>query len=98
VERRSFVVLWVPAQARQRVGFAVSRQVRGAVERNRCRRRLREAYRLSRPTDAPPAGIVVVGRPEALRVPFPGLCAEMSGALRQVAAEAGRMDTGSRVR
>ena len=43
-ERGSFVVLWRPAKGR-RVGFAVSRQLRGAARRNRARRRIREAYR-----------------------------------------------------
>src|SRR5262249_31353201 len=47
VDRSSLIVLWAEAPAR-RVGFAVSRQVGGAVKRNRVRRRLREAYRAAR--------------------------------------------------
>ena len=37
--------LWVPRRGPARAGFAVSRQIRGAVRRNRARRRLRAAYR-----------------------------------------------------
>ena len=41
-------ILWREGVDARRVGFAVSRQVRSAVERNRVRRRLREAYRATR--------------------------------------------------
>jgi ribonuclease P protein component len=63
-----------------RVGVAVSRRLRGAVNRNRVRRRLREAARahlLPRGSASPETGIgydvVLVGRPAALELPLPVL-------------------------
>ena len=74
-------MLWRETAEPTRVGFAVSRQVRGAVLRNRARRRLREAYRAAR-TEAPPrTAFVVIGRPAALRERFAALTLEMRSAL-----------------
>lgn len=60
-----------------RVGVTASRQIRGAVARNRARRRLREAARLTLLRDgsiAPEPGIsfdvVLIARPPALTVAF----------------------------
>src|SRR5262245_30589649 len=72
INRPLMVVLWhrtEPDQAGQ-VGFTVSRQVRGAVARNRVKRRLREAYRESRDARPPGVSLVVVGRPGVLREPM----------------------------
>ena len=69
-----------------RVGFAVSRQLKNAVQRNRARRRLREAYRASR--DAAPAQgtMVIVGRPAALTEPFAVLTGQLRAALAAIPA------------
>jgi ribonuclease P protein component len=75
-ERASFVALWQRAGER-RVGFAVSRHVRGAVARNRVRRRIREAYRqirLQMPSDV---AVVIVARPVAATLPLPALVDDM---------------------
>jgi len=84
-ERGSFVVLWRPAKGR-RVGFAVSRQLRGAARRNRARRRIREAYRQVREQMAPDLEMVVVARPSAATRPFPELIDDM----RRLAEALGR--------
>ncbi len=59
--------------------------MRGAVRRNRLKRRLREAYRATR-ADAPASvAMVLVGRPGALTVEFDVLMREMReafGAMR----------------
>src|SRR5438132_9792171 len=48
IDRPSMTVLWRATEEPRRAGFAVSRQIRGSVQRNRARRRLREAYRAMR--------------------------------------------------
>jgi ribonuclease P protein component len=60
-----------------RVGVTASRQIRGAVARNRARRRLREAARLTLLQDGsiPPGpgisfDVVLIARPPALTVAF----------------------------
>ena len=73
---------------RWRVGVTVSRRLRGAVRRNRVRRRLREAARSSLlPAAAvastastastascePGYDVVLIGRPAALEAPWPAL-------------------------
>ena len=70
VERPAFVALWIPTPGRQKVGFTVSRQVRGAVKRNRARRRLRAAFRQERAALPSDISVVFVGRPLVLSVSF----------------------------
>lgn len=60
-----------------RVGVTVSRKLRRAVDRNRARRRLREAVRRRLPPAGTPAerrppgyDIVLIGRPAVLDVPL----------------------------
>jgi len=90
VERRAFVLLWVPSRGAGRAGFTVSRQIRGAVRRNRARRRLREAYR-----SIGPAGrgrgveAVFIARRWALDVPLAELRGDMERALGAVRGSAG---------
>jgi ribonuclease P protein component len=74
------------------VGVTVSRAVKGAVNRNRARRRLREASRLVLlGTDSPLADVgirydvVLIARPAALEVSFADLKAEASRAARKLA-------------
>jgi len=81
------------ADAHLRVAVAVSRNVRGAVRRNRVRRRLREAARaalLAGDSETPDLGIgydvVVIARPAALDAAFPDLVAAMHAVRRRLAA------------
>jgi ribonuclease P protein component len=76
IEGPTFVALWRRAE-RRRVGFAVSRQLRGAVQRNRARRRIREAYRQVRGLIAEDVELVVVARARAATRPFPELVEDM---------------------
>ena len=80
------IVLWRASQGPRRAGFAVGRQIRGAVRRNRTRRRLREAYRAAR--DVAPAGVdvVVIGRSAALTRSLSALIDDMREAFRAMAA------------
>ena len=86
IDRPSMIVLWRETVVPRRAGFAVSRQVRGAVARNRVRRRLREAYRAARDAAPPGVDLVIVGRPGALRARFAALVAELRAALATIAA------------
>src|SRR5207253_9491171 len=84
IDRPSMIVLWRATAEPRRAGFAVSRQVRGAVQRNRARRRLREAYRAMRDAAPAHAALVIIGRPGALREPFTALATELRGALAAI--------------
>jgi ribonuclease P protein component len=53
-----------------RIGFTVSRAHGGAVVRNRMKRRLREAVRLSRPTVGPNADVVINPKKAVLTLEF----------------------------
>lgn len=71
------------------MGFAVSRQIRGAVPRNRARRRIREAYRQVRARMVDDVALVVVARPSAATRPFSELVEDMQR-LAEILAQAPR--------
>ena len=83
---RAIVAFAVPSSSGGwRVGVTVSRRLRGAVDRNRLRRRLREAARASllpRPassgiqSDDGGFDVVLIGRPAALDLPLAALSEE----------------------
>jgi ribonuclease P protein component len=72
-------------EERVRIGFTVSRKVGNAVERNRVRRRLREAVRLYA-QDLVRAGhdYVVIGRRAALTESFARIVADLEAAFRRI--------------
>lgn len=78
-------------QAHPRVGVSVSRRIRGAVHRNRARRRLREAARLNLLGDDSPLvqggktyDVVLIARPAALTAPFADLLRDTRAFARRV--------------
>ena len=85
---RAMVAFAVPgAEAETRIGVTVSRAIRGSIDRNRARRRLREVSRLRiLGPDSPlrDVGIrydvVLIARPAALEVTFAELTAEAAQA------------------
>jgi ribonuclease P protein component len=85
-EHASFVLLWMAVPGRRAAAFAASRRLGGSVDRNRARRRLREAYRRQKGL-LPGAGVRLcfVARPRAVRVPFGELSQEVGDALRHAA-------------
>ncbi len=60
-----------------RIGFTVGRALGGAVERNRIKRRLREAVRLSSPPPGLNADVVMNPKKIALQAEFDSLCNEV---------------------
>ena len=65
-----------------RIGFTVGRVLGGAVDRNRIKRRLREAVRLSGTAIEGPVDVVFNPRKSVLRLPFVELVNEIARALR----------------
>jgi ribonuclease P protein component len=85
IDRPSFLVLWADAEHARRVGFAVSRQLNRAVDRNRIRRRLREAYRAARDAAPATAAMVIVGKKRVLEMKFGALIGELESAFTAMA-------------
>jgi ribonuclease P protein component len=93
LERPPLVLLWSLTPHVRKVGFTVSRQIRGAVNRNRARRRLREAYRsrdVSHPVDT---SIVLIARAPALTGPFLTLVQAVDDVMRQLGRLRARADS-----
>ena len=87
-ELESFIALWRPCPGEGKVGFAVGRRLGGAVERNRARRRLREAYRRERPAKREGFDVVFVGRSALLSRSFADLRGDIQQVLRTLARRA----------
>jgi ribonuclease P protein component len=68
-----------------RYGFTVTKKVAGAVGRNRIRRRLKEALRLSRGVEALVGhDYVFIARRAALTAPFPELLAQIGAGMTKL--------------
>ena len=73
-----------------RVGFTAGKVLGGAVERNRIKRRMREAVRRSWPACEGPVDVVFNPRKSVLTLPFAELANEVARAL-QLAAQRARV-------
>jgi ribonuclease P protein component len=71
-----------------RIGFTVGKVLGGSVERNRIRRRMREAVRLSASACEGPVDVVFNPRKSVLGLPFAKLVEEVARALRLAAQRA----------
>jgi ribonuclease P protein component len=71
-----------------RIGLTVGKVLGGSVERNRIRRRMREAVRLCVPACQGPVDIVFNPRKGVLTLPFAALVDEVARALRLAAQRA----------
>lgn len=84
---RTLVAFALPSDlGRLRIGVATSRHIKGAVNRNRARRRLREAVRVGL-LDAPcSAGfdIVVIARPGLVKLSLPLITEEVQEAYQRL--------------
>ena len=67
-----------------RIGLTVSRALGGAVDRNRLRRRMREAVRMTRPLAAPAIDVVINPKRLVLKTEFQALVKEVDRAFETV--------------
>jgi ribonuclease P protein component len=67
-----------------RIGFTVGRVLGGAVDRNRMKRRLREAVRLNRPVIAAPVDVVINPKKSLLKVEFSQIQKEVTRAFEVI--------------
>jgi ribonuclease P protein component len=75
-----------------RIGFTVGRALGGAVQRNRMKRRLREAVRLTRPIPAANADVVINPKKSLLTVDFSVVMSEIRRAFEVIEQKmAGKM-------
>ena len=69
-----------PALRGPRIGFTVGRALGGAVQRNRMKRRLREAVRMSLPTSGIAADVVINPKKSVLTADFADVLNEVKRA------------------
>ena len=72
-----------------RIGLTVSKALGGAVDRNRLRRRMREAIRMVRPLDAPALDVVMNPKRAVLKAEFAVIAQEVLRAFETVLRKSG---------
>ena len=78
------ILNWFPAPATgSRLGVVTAKRVGSAVDRNRARRLLREAFRLHREEVLQPSWLVLVARPSIVRQDFEAVRKDFLEALRR---------------
>jgi ribonuclease P protein component len=77
LDRQAAGAATVPATSGLRIGFTVGRALGGAVQRNRMKRRLREAVRLTRPFPGPGTDVVINPKKVLLTISFDALLNEV---------------------
>lgn len=88
---RMFTLIAAPGRGdSDRLGLAVSRRVGGAVQRNRARRLLRDAFRRLSKTGAPTYDVVLVARPEISGRTQAEVDGELSKRFQRLVAQRGR--------
>lgn len=90
VNAPGFAMLHRPGGATLRFGFTVTKKVGTATERNRIRRRLKEAVRMASPGFGEASGdFVLLARRDAIQVDFAVLVAAVSKAVNTLSAGGG---------
>jgi len=85
----------VPATSGLRIGFTVGRALGGAVQRNRMKRRLREAVRLTRSAPGPGADVVINPKKVLLNAGFDALLNEVRQAFVVIERKLAKSQGGS---
>ncbi|MBQ2956626.1 MAG: ribonuclease P protein component [Clostridia bacterium] len=78
---RRMVLIYLRARE-LKVGFSVSAKVGNSVTRNRVRRRMKEDFRLLRPSLVP-GKYIFIARTGAAEAPYPAMAAEMKSLLKR---------------
>jgi ribonuclease P protein component len=84
----------VAPQPGLRIGFTVGRALGGAVQRNRMKRRLREAVRLCRPAATPDVDVVINPKKALLATDFERVQNEVSKAFAVIEQKLGNKPEG----